>query len=70
MSIVMVKGQIFSKVTGWLGIIGCTLLLADIVLVTFVPGVKEMAMLVAAPGGILVIVWIFMVSRKLLQLSQ
>ena len=47
MSFGMLKGKIFSKPTAHMGIIGSTLLLVYVVLVTFVPAVKNMAVVIA-----------------------
>jgi len=68
-SFVMLKSQIFSKATAYLGIIGGILLFIYIVLVTFAPAIKNVAMIIAAPGGILAIIWMIMFAKRLLKLS-
>jgi hypothetical protein len=70
MSIVMLKGKVFNKVTSYLGIIGSTLILIYIILVTFAPGIKNMATTFAAPGGLLLMAWMFMFAFKLFQLGR
>ena len=65
----MVKSEIFGKLTAYLGIIGSILLFAYMLLVTFVPGLKNIAMIIAAPGGILAIAWMIMFNIRLFKLS-
>ena len=63
-SVIMLTGKVFGKMTSWMGIIGGTLLLAYIILVTYIPGIKPVAMMIAAPGGILSLVWITMFTIR------
>lgn len=70
MSIGMLKGNVFKKSTAYLGILGSSLLLVYVVLVTFVPEVKNVAVMVAAPGGILALVWMIMYTVRLFQLGR
>lgn len=70
MSFAMLKGQVFSRTTAWTGIAGTTLLLVYIVLVTFVAEIQDMAMLVAAPGGLLSLVWMILFTTKLFKLGH
>jgi len=70
MSIGMLKGKIFGKVTSYLGIAGSVLLLIYIVFVTFVPEIASIAMMIAAPGGICSLAWMIMFTRKLVQLKR
>lgn len=66
---VMLTGGIFKKKISYLGIIGYTLLLVYIVLVTFVPSLKENAVMMAAPGGVMVLIWLFLVGIKLIKMG-
>ena len=68
MSVGMLKGGIFSKATAYVGISGGILLLGYLILVTFAPEVKTVAMIVATPGGLFSIAWLIMVAVKLFQL--
>ncbi|PKN91037.1 MAG: hypothetical protein CVU44_21500 [Chloroflexi bacterium HGW-Chloroflexi-6] len=68
-SLVMLQGKIFSKANAWVGIIGNVLMLAYVVLVTFAPAVKEMAMAFAMPGGLLLLAWMVMLTIRLFQLG-
>ncbi len=69
LSLVMLSGKVFGKPTALLGISGGTLLVAYIVLVTFVPGTKEVAMTLAAPGGLLALAWMILFTIRLFHLS-
>lgn len=70
MSFGMLKGRIFSKVTAYAGILGGTLLMIYLVLVTFVPDIKNIAMMVATPGGLLSLAWMIMFTIKLFKLGH
>lgn len=70
MSLVMLHGKIFNRVISYFGIIGYTLLLMYILLVTFVPVIKNIAVIIAAPGGLLALVWILMLSIKLIKFGM
>jgi len=68
MSWVMLRGRIFNRITGWLGLLGSILISVYLVLVTFVPGVQTMATLFAAPGGLMLMAWIVLFTIKLFKL--
>jgi len=70
MSVVMLKGRVFSKLNSYLGIIGNILMLAYILLVTFVPQVEKQALLVAMPGGLMLMAWMIMYTARLLKLRS
>jgi hypothetical protein len=70
MSLAMLTGKVFSKVTSYLGIAGSVLLLLYIVLVTFAPNVKDMATAFAMPGGLLSMAWMVMFTIRLFQLGS
>jgi hypothetical protein len=69
-SCVMIEGKVFSKTTGWLGVIGGALLTVYVVLVTSVPGIQSAATLFAAPGGLLTLAWMMLFMVKFFRLSQ
>ena len=69
MSLVMLQGQVFSKANAYVGILGNALMLVYIALVTFAPSVKEMAMMVAMPGGLLLVAWMVMLTIRLFRLG-
>lgn len=70
MSLVMLQGKVFSKVNSYMGIVGNVLMLVYVVLVTFTPTVKDMAMAFAMPGGLLLMAWMVMLTIRLLQLGS
>ncbi|HEX2919530.1 MAG TPA: DUF4386 family protein [Bacteroidales bacterium] len=70
MSFVMLRGNVFSKATGYIGLIGNILMIIYIILVTFLPAVEKMAVLFAMPGGLLLMAWMVMFTVKLFKLSN
>jgi hypothetical protein len=70
MSLVMLRGRIFSKINSYVGIVGNALLLVYVVLVTFALAVKDLAMAFAMPGGLLNVAWMVMLTVRLLQLGS
>jgi hypothetical protein len=70
MSFAMLTGKVFNKITSYLGIAGSVLILTYIVLVTFVPSIKDMATVFAMPGGLLLIAWMIMFTIRLFQISR
>lgn len=70
MSFGMLKGKVFSKPTAYVGILGGILLLIYIILVTFVPEIKNVAMMIAAPGGLLALAWMIMFTTRLFRLVK
>ncbi|MDR3772260.1 MAG: hypothetical protein P4L26_02865 [Terracidiphilus sp.] len=65
-SVVMLRGGVFSKTTAWLGIVMHGLDLAHIVGGQFLPGAGVVLMAIAGP---LYPVWFFLVGRRLLRLA-
>ena len=68
-SLVMLQGKVFSKANSYVGILGNALMVIYIVLVTFAPAIKNMAMAFAMPGGLLLVAWMVMVTIRLFQLG-
>jgi drug/metabolite transporter superfamily protein YnfA len=69
MSFVMLCGKVFSKTNSWLGIAGSTLLVIYLILVTFTQG-KNMATILAMPGGLMSMAWMILFTIKLFKLSR
>ena len=67
-SYVMIKGQIFTKTTSYIGFAGNILFLLYIVMVTFYPATEQVAIMIAMPGGLLVMAWMIMYMIKLFKL--
>lgn len=57
LALCMVGTRAFGRLTGLLGAAAFPLLLLYLVALTFVPAVKTIAVLLAAPGGLLAIAW-------------
>ena len=70
MGLVMLVGGVFSRVTGWAGVVGITLLIGYTFGTTFLSGAEAAMMVIALPGGVLMMAWNVLVARKLLQLRQ
>ncbi|MGB8358657.1 MAG: DUF4386 family protein, partial [Bacteroidales bacterium] len=70
MSIVMLKGRVFSKINSWLGIIGSILMMLYVVLVNFVSGVETMATAFAMPGGLMLMAWMILFTVRFFRLSR
>lgn len=70
MSVAMLRGGVFSRPTALLGLFGSMMILAYLVLVTFVPGAKTAAMAISAPGGIALMVWMALFGRRLFRLAR
>jgi hypothetical protein len=68
MSVVMLRGKIFRKATALIGIIGFTLLSIFDVCTSFIPVLKEIAMIFAISGGFLNLMWLILLGRRLFQL--
>jgi hypothetical protein len=70
MSYVMLTGKIFNKTTAYLGIAGSILISLYIILVTFVPGIENMATAFAMPGGLLLMAWMILFTIRFFQLRN
>lgn len=69
-AVLQLRGKAFPRSCALCGIAGNTLLMVYLVLVTFVPGLKSVAVGIAAPGGILSLAWIVMTSVSLVRMSK
>ena len=67
-SVVMLRGRIFSRATGCAGVLGNALLM--VVEIAFLPVSSEAGMVVAASGGLSLMIWYFLMGRRLLQLER
>lgn len=70
LSIVMLKGGVFTKINSWMGIIGSICMLLYIILVNFDSGVEKMATAFAMPGGLLLMTWMILFSIRLFKLGR
>jgi hypothetical protein len=67
-SAVMLRGNRFSKVIGWIGLVACTLLFAGDLSAGAIPPSAILASLFVI-GYVLLIAWLFLVSRRLFQIG-
>ena len=70
MSGVMLRGNVFSRLTSIIGLVGNSLMLVYIILVTFIPAVEKSALMLAMPAGLLLMVWMIMFTIRLLKMSN
>jgi hypothetical protein len=66
----MLATKTFSRLTGILGACGNLLLGTYLILVTLLPQVQDRALALAAPGGLMAIAWIVLMSARLFRLSR
>ena len=69
MAFVLWQGRIFSKVAAWLGVVGFGLMLVFFVIAAFVPAQFTAAMMISAPGGLLLMAYHILLARRLFQLA-
>lgn len=70
MSVIMFKAKTIKKVFAYFGIIGYSILAVYVTLVTFIPETESIAVMIAAPGGLLVLAWMFMIGIILIKASR
>lgn len=66
----MLRGTVFGKWTGWLGLVGFGLMSVFFILTAFVPDQYNTAMLIAALGAFLMIAYQIMLARRFFQLGR
>ena len=69
MALVILRGGIFSKLTGWVGLLGFSCMLIFFSLAAFAPAQFATAMLIAIPGGLLLIAYQLLIARKLFRMG-
>ncbi|MGA7409776.1 MAG: DUF4386 family protein, partial [Bryobacteraceae bacterium] len=69
-SVVMLKGKVFSKATAYAGILGNGLLLVVEVALTVMRALSGVWMVVASGAGLLMMAWYLLVSNRLLRLPR
>lgn len=70
MAFVLLRGGVFSKVTAWLGVAGFGLMLVFFAVAAFVPAQFTTAMMISAPGGLLLVAYQILLARRLFQLAR
>lgn len=69
-STVMLKTNIFSKATAYIGITAFAVSLADYFRIVFIPSATILLLIIALTSGLLLIIWFILVGRRLLQLGR
>jgi len=69
MSIVMVRSKAFSKLSGYLGVLGFSMLLIFDICSSFVPALSDVVLIFAMSGGLLSMAWYILIARRLSQLA-
>ena len=70
MSVVMLRGKVFGKVTALAGIVGFALLSIFEVCTSFIPVLSGVAMIFAMGGLLLNVTWMFLLGLRFLQLVR
>ena len=70
MSLVMLRSKIFSNTSAYAGIVGFGLLVIFEIYSSFMPAVRDVAMIIAMLGGLVSMAWYILVARRLFQLGQ
>jgi hypothetical protein len=70
MALVMLRGGVFHKAAGWVGMLGFGSLFVFEILSSFVLGLSGTAMIFAMAGGLLSMAWYTLVARRLFQLAK
>jgi len=68
-SVVMLRGKVFSKATAYTGILGNVLLMVFEAILAFVPAFLNVGLVIAGGGGLAIMIWYLLVGRRLLQLG-
>jgi predicted neutral ceramidase superfamily lipid hydrolase len=69
MSVVMLRGKVFSIWTAWIGILGEGFLAIFNICAAFIPGLFDIVMNFAKIGGPLSLLWFILIAYKLFRLS-
>lgn len=68
-SVVMLRGGMFSKLSAWAGILGFGMLGVFEILQSFMPGSSSFALIFAMIGGILNLVWYGLIAQRLFKVA-
>ncbi len=70
MALVMLRGGVFSRLNGWLGLAGFACLAVFTLWATFIPRAYTAALILGMVGGLLSLAWFVLTARRLFQLSR
>lgn len=69
-STVMLRSNIFSKSTAYIGILAFAISLADYLRIIFLPSSTILLLVIAILSGLLLIIWFILVGRRLLKIEK
>jgi hypothetical protein len=69
-SAVMLRSNIFSKVTAYVGILANAISLAEYFRLAFAPAAVLLLLIIATASGLLLLIWYILIARRLFQLGQ
>jgi hypothetical protein len=69
-STVMLRSKIFSKVIAYVGVLTFTISLADYIRIIFVPSALLLLLIIAITSGLLLLIWLVLIGRRLFQLGR
>jgi len=69
-SAVMLRSNVFSRVTAYVGVLTFALSLADYFRIIFVPSILLLLLVLAIASALLFVVWFVLIARRLLQLGR
>jgi hypothetical protein len=69
-SAVMLRSSIFSKATAYVGILAFAISLADYFRIIFLPSALILLLIIAISSGLLLLIWLILVGRRLFQLGN
>ncbi len=69
-SAVMLRSNIFSKATAYVGILANALSLADYFRLAFAPAADLLLVLLAIASGLLLLIWYILIARRLFQIGR
>ena len=70
LSLVMLRGKVFSQAAAYAGIVGFGLLFIFEILASFVPSLHAAALILAMVGGLANMTWYVLIAQRLFQLGQ
>jgi Domain of unknown function (DUF4386) len=70
MSVVMLKGKVFGRITAIVGILAFTGLLFFEICSSFMPALSNVIMLIAMVAGLLSLAWYLLVARRFFQIAR
>lgn len=69
-SIVMLKSKTFSKAIAYVGVLTFAISLADYIRIVFMPSIPILLIIIAIASGLLWLLWLVLIARRLFQLGQ